>query len=94
MKFFTKETSEKLAKLGCKSESNEFGWREDNDNEPAFAESDFLSTSEQAKENCRIVWNEVPYMGTLNRFSVRSHKIAMLDSEDAEQYLLDTMRKE
>jgi hypothetical protein len=116
MKFFSKDLSDKLTKLGCKSESefhfalgspmrglfhaNECQMRSLYIEHSAFTESDFLGTSEQAKENCRLVWGGEETGSDYNNFFGHNvtahwhHRHAMLDSEDSEKYILDTMLNE
>ena|SRR3990172_2989086 len=51
--FFSRETSRKLAEIGCKSESGIFYDREER--QPCFHFYDLLGGSETAIENCRKV---------------------------------------
>ena len=68
MTFADRKLSRQLFELGCKSES-EKGYRGDDEgdvqakyywevhvNIPAFHSSDFLAPTEQARENCRILF--------------------------------------
>ena len=63
MRFLKKQTCQKLIELGCKSDGNFYSWSDVKNNEPhlfpedtpIFTLCDFLDTTEQAIQNCKIL---------------------------------------
>lgn len=94
MKFFSKETCQKLQEFGCKTDE-EYSFYPDeelphrkrwhSDEVDAFTIADFLSDEPYALENCKKVFNlEDP-------FKVRSFKMILCVSEDQEAFILEAL---